>query len=92
MYCVSASFSTTFNLSLTAFKMKAWNNKLIYRGELCRLQVTYLYIYIYISHVYIGLICCGFILATLRMSRINYERVESRLNSYPDNISKRAID
>lgn len=88
MYCVSASFSTVFNLCLTAFKRKTWNNKLIYRGELCRLQVICLYV---MSHVYIGLICCGFILATLRMARINYDRVGSRLNSYPDNISKRVI-
>lgn len=89
MYCVSASFSTVFNLSLTAFKIKAWNNKLIYRGEVCRLQVISIYV---IFDGYIALICCEFILATLRMARINYEKVGSRLHSYPDNISKRVID
>lgn len=88
MYSVCASFSIVFNLSLTAFNMKAWNNKLIYREELCRLQMICIYV---IFHVYIGLTCFRFILATLRMARINYEIVGSRLNSYPDSISKRVI-
>lgn len=78
----------TFNLSDTTFKIKGWDNELICRGELCRFQMICLYV---ISHVYVGLICSGFILATLRMARISYERVGSGVSHYPDNISKRVI-
>lgn len=74
-----------FNLSIITSKITCWNNELISRGELCRLQVICLCV---ISHVYIGFICLGFILPTLKIARISHERVESGLKCYPDDISK----
>ena len=79
----------TFNQSVTTFKITGWKNELICREELFRLQVICPYVR---CHVYIGLICCGIILATLKIARLSYERVGSGLNCDTDNITKRVID